>query len=257
MGDWLDEWFTVNRVDDQTFGISEYGHPEQAHSWLCIGDQRALLIDTGLGIGRISDEVARLTDKPVTVVATHVHWDHIGGHAEFSEFYVHHREMGWVSGGFPLSNEQVKQQLAKGWDIPAGFDLDAYQVFAGTPTRVLDGGEVIDIGGRVFDVIHTPGHSPGHMCLSEPERGYLFTGDLVYCGTLFANYPSTDPVAYLASLQSIAKLSARRLLPGHHSLDIPHTMVMNVRDAFMCLSNQGLLQHGTGEHQYDGFTIRL
>ncbi len=50
-----------------------------------------------------------------------------------------------------------------------------------------------DIGGREIEVLHTPGHSPGHMCFWEKSREYLFTGDLVYKDILFAYYPSTDP----------------------------------------------------------------
>jgi len=45
-------------------------------------------------------------------------------------------------------------------DIPTGFDVNTYEVFQGTPTRILDDGDTIDIGGRVIKVLHTPGHSP-------------------------------------------------------------------------------------------------
>lgn len=59
------------------------------HCYLLEGDDRALLIDTGLGICDISAEVKKLTDKPVTAVATHIHWDHIGGHKYYADFYAH------------------------------------------------------------------------------------------------------------------------------------------------------------------------
>ena len=73
-------WFTINQVDDSTWILSEYRHWEETHCYLLCGSRRALLIDTGLGICNIQEEVCRLTDKPVTVAATHIHWDHIGGH---------------------------------------------------------------------------------------------------------------------------------------------------------------------------------
>ena len=94
-------------------------------------------------------------------------------------------------------------------DLPEGFDVSAYTMFQGVPARVLQDGDTIDAGGRVIEVLHTPGHSPGHMCFWEAEREYLFTGDLVYKDTLFAYYPSTDPTAYLASLEKIAALPAK------------------------------------------------
>ena len=68
------------------------------------------------------------------------------------------------------------------------------------PTKIATDHDVIDIGGRQIEVLHTLGHSPGHLRLWEKDKGYLFTGDLVYKDILFAYYPSTDPEVYLASL---------------------------------------------------------
>ncbi len=73
-------WFTVERVDADTYAVSEYRHWEEPHCYLLLGRERAALIDTGLGVGDIRAVVERLTDLPVTVLTTHVHWDHIGGH---------------------------------------------------------------------------------------------------------------------------------------------------------------------------------
>ncbi len=80
------DWFTVDQIDTDTHTISEYRHWEETHCYLLNGAKRSLLIDTGLGIGNIYDEVVRLTDKPITAVATHIHWDHIGGHRYFPDF---------------------------------------------------------------------------------------------------------------------------------------------------------------------------
>ena len=194
-------WFTLQQVDGDTHILSEYGHWEHTHCYLLEGRDRALLIDTGLGIGKIRAEVEALTPKPVTAVATHIHWDHIGGHKEFPEFYAHGAELSWLTGKFPLPVQAVRQMVARDCALPAGFDAERYELFQGTPARLLEDGDVIDLGGRQVQVLHTPGHAPGHLCFWEEARGYLFTGDLVYRGTLFASYPSTDPEAYLASLE--------------------------------------------------------
>ena len=82
----MDDWFTIVRVEPDTYIIREYRHREETHCYLLNGSARSLLIDTGLGIGNIYDEVVKRTDKPVTAVATHVHWDHIGGHRDFPGF---------------------------------------------------------------------------------------------------------------------------------------------------------------------------
>ena len=64
----LDEWFTVEQVSSDTFVISEYRHREETHCYLLLGDTRAVLIDTGLGVADIGAAVCGLTSLPVTVV---------------------------------------------------------------------------------------------------------------------------------------------------------------------------------------------
>lgn len=253
----MDNWFTLDKIDDETFIISEYRHWEETHCYLLNGTQRSLLIDTGLGICNIYDEVIRLTDKPVTAVATHIHWDHIGGHKYFPDFYAHGAELNWLDGEFPLSAETVRGMVADRCELPEGFDLSGYTMFQGTPTRVLRDHEIIDIGGREIEILHTPGHSPGHMCFWEKERGYLFTGDLVYKDTLFAYYPSTDPAAYLSSLEKISELPADRVFPAHHSLDIRPEIIIRMRNAFRGLKSKGLLCHGSGTFDYGDWAVWL
>ena len=75
----MDTWFTVEAIDRDTFAISEYKHWEETHCYLICGTEKAILIDTGLGVDNIKAVVDRLTDLPATAITTHVHWDHIGG----------------------------------------------------------------------------------------------------------------------------------------------------------------------------------
>ncbi len=251
------DWFTIDKIDDDTYAISEYRHWEETHCYLLMGRERCLLIDTGLGIANIAEIVSQLTDKPVTAVATHIHWDHIGGHKYFPDFYAHKAESEWLNGKFPLSIKTVRDMVIDRCDLPEGFDVSKYEMFRGTPTLVLNGGEIIDLGDRKIEVLHTPGHSPGHLCFWEQERGYIFTGDLVYKGTLFAYYPSTDPEAYLHSLEVIAALPSERLFPAHHSLDIKPEIAVRMRDAFRELKAQGKLHHGAGTFDHGDWAVWL
>ncbi len=75
----MNPWFTVEIIDPNTFAISEYQHWEQTHCYLLLGTQKALLIDSGLGVQNISTVVHRLTNQSVLLATTHAHWDHIGG----------------------------------------------------------------------------------------------------------------------------------------------------------------------------------
>lgn len=212
----MNNWFTIDKADKNTYIISEYRHWEETHCYLLNGSQRSLLIDTGLGIGNISEAAAKLTDKPVTAVATHIHWDHIGGHKYYPDFYAHEAELDW-----------------------------------------LDGGECIRLGDRVIEVIHTPGHSPGHMCFWEEKTGYLFTGDLAYRGMLTAWFPSTDPEAYLKSLETVAALPVKKVFPAHHALDIRPEMIIRMRNAFVQLKEKGMLYHGSGTFDYGDWSVWL
>ena len=125
--------------------------------------------------------------------------------------------------------EAVKRMVVDRCDLPNGYDVDTYEIFQGTPSRVLSDGESIDIGGRRFRVLHTPGHSPGHMCFWEEERGYLFTGDLVYKGELLAYY----------------------------SLDIKPEIITRMRNAFERIDRDGDLRFGAGTFDYGDWSIRL
>ncbi len=253
----MNDWFTIDSIDADTHIVSEYRHWEETHCYLLSGSERSLMIDTGLGICNIYDEVKTLTDKPVTAVATHIHWDHIGGHKYFPDFYAHDDELNWLNGEFPLTMEQVKGMVIDRCELPKGYDVNKYEFFQGTPTRVLKDGDEIDIGGRCIKALHTPGHSPGHMCFWEKDRGYLFTGDLVYKDTLFAYYPSTDPEAYLASLEKVSALPVKRVFPAHHSLDIQPKILIQMRDAFQQLQARGKLHHGSGTFDYGDWAVWL
>lgn len=76
----MNDWFTVEAIDADTFVISEKKHAEETNCYLICGKESALLIDSGMGISDIKEVVDALTDLPVTVLTTHCHWDHIGGH---------------------------------------------------------------------------------------------------------------------------------------------------------------------------------
>lgn len=126
------DWFTVEKLEEGTFAISEYKHWEKTHCYLLLGSRSALLIDTGLGVAPIHDAVASLTSLPVQVATTHAHWDHIGGHKYFQDIAVHQAELPWLSGSFPLPLQAVKQALTQEpCAFPPGFDLAGYQIYQG------------------------------------------------------------------------------------------------------------------------------
>lgn len=115
------DWFTVEAIDVETYAISEYGHWEETHCYLLLGREKALLIDTGLGVANIKAVVDRLTALPVSVATTHAHWDHIGGHRYFQDIAVHELERDWLAVQFPIPLAVVRKNLTRPLRFPAGL----------------------------------------------------------------------------------------------------------------------------------------
>ncbi|MDT3425432.1 glyoxylase-like metal-dependent hydrolase (beta-lactamase superfamily II) [Paenibacillus forsythiae] len=254
-----DSWFTVEEIDMTTYAISEYGHWEKVHSYLLLGAEFAVLIDTGIGIGNIKRVVEQITSLPIKVITTHVHWDHIGNHELFDEVYVHELEEDWLENGIPgLPIEITRRNVGRGITIPVpdDFSLEEYRPFRGKATAVLRDKETMDLGDRILTFIHTPGHSPGHLCIYEEERGYLYTGDLIYKGTLFAFYPTTDPLLFIKSVEKINQIEyITKILPGHNELELNRRFLSEVNKACQELLDKGLAKHGTGIHDYKDVKI--
>lgn len=252
------DWFTVETIDESTYAISEYRHWEETHAYLLTGSERAILIDSGLGVSDIRKVVASLTSLPVLLATTHAHWDHIGGHALFQSIAVHEAEEAWLSGAFPLPLQAVKASLTKiPCEFPAAFSVENYRLYQGGAQRLLHDGDQLDLGGRSLLTVHTPGHSPGHCCYYEADRGYLFSGDLIYGGCLDAFYPSTNPTLFLQSVERVRHMEITRVLPGHHALQIPVSLVDEIAAAFSRLQSAGKLTHGSGVFDYGSFQIHL
>lgn len=254
----MSRWFTVENIDKDTYAISEYKHWEETHCYLLCGIERAILIDTGLGVDNIKEVVDALTNLPVIVLTTHAHWDHVGGHKYFSHIEAHEAESDWLAVQFPIPLQVVKHNLmAKPCDFPQGFAPEEYQVFQGKPTAVFKDGVTFDLGGRLLTVIHTPGHSPGHCCFYEPQRKYLYSGDLIYLGCLDAFYPTTDPKLFYQSFKRVEVLDVDRVLPAHHQLAIPADLIRRVSGAFDKIEQSGKLVQGAGLFDFGDFQIHI
>ena len=254
----MDNWFSVSKIDDNTFAINEDKHWEETHCYLLCGVKNALLIDTGLGVANIKKVVDSLTLLPVLVATTHIHWDHIGGHKYFENIAVHEAEKDWLSIKFPIPLQAVKHNLVcKPCDFPLDFSIDSYQLPKISPQQILHDGDCLDLGERKITVIHTPGHSPGHCCFYEPERKYLYSGDLIYSGCLDAFYPTTDPQLFWQSVKKIQHLDVERVLPAHHQLNIPVNIINSIEKAFSQLAGEGRLEQGNGIFDIADFQIHI
>lgn len=257
-----DDWFTVRKIDDTTYAISELGHWEKVHSFLLLGESKAALIDTGLGIDSMKRITDQLTTLPIDVITTHVHSDHIGSHGEYTRIFVHEDEESWLMNGIVgLSVEQIRANTARDITIPIpkSFNPDTYTPFTGKPTGLLKDGDVHELGNRKLSIYHTPGHSPGHISIVDETKGYLFTGDLLYDETpVYAFYPTTNPVDLVNSLEKITKIPNINMIYGsHNSLGITPDILSEVKLAIAHLRDKDLVKFGTGIHRFTGFSVQF
>lgn len=97
----------------------------------------------------------------------------------------------------------------------------------------------------------------GTLLFYEPKRNYLYSGDLIYKGSLDAFYPTTDPQLFYQSIRRIQKYKIKKVLPGHHQLDIPVSLIADIEAGFAKLSRAGKLKQGNGLFEFRDFQIHI
>jgi glyoxylase-like metal-dependent hydrolase (beta-lactamase superfamily II) len=257
-------WFEVYEVCDGTFALLEPRHYEEVISYLIVGDDRALLLDTGMGIGDIQVEVERLTRLPIIVVNSHSHYDHVGDNHRFSEVWAFDAEgeLARIEGG--LGPEKCVHHLAPGsyLDLPPDFDPQTYTIRPSAVTRRLHHLDTIALGGRTLSVHHTPGHSPGSLCLLDERNRLLFTGDTFYPGMLYAHFPDSDLDCYIQSLRYLVGLldHVDHLCPAHNEAYVPKEMLIRALDSFERIAAGKAsfeIQDGIRVYRFEGFGVTL
>ncbi len=231
----VDPWYVAEAVGD---GITMLTEPHVARLWranifVIAGRDRAVLVDTGIGVARLRPIIAAVTDRPITLFSTHSHLDHIGAHHEFSdcEILIHPTEVaplrapkgptGLDYASLPEAKRAEYRAAGFATDglmvdaAPAGVDISQHRFAGVEPTRVVDESDVIDLGDRRFEVLHLPGHSPGSIALWESATGILIAGDAIYDGILIDATDDADIPTYLRTMERLRTLPVRVVHAGH------------------------------------------
>lgn len=255
------DWFDVQPVAPGVFAIAEPHHAEHVVSFLIDGDERAILLDTGMGIGDLAAVARGLTMRPISVVNSHSHWDHIGANWRFDDIAIHRAEAHWLPLGVP------HEELAPWFGPesltlppPPSFDRATFAIPPSHATRLLDGGERIDLGNRRLDILHAPGHSPGGIVLLDEANGLLFTTDVAYPGPLYAFSEEADGPAYLQSMQTLAGLApaVSRVFGSHYGPEMPPEMLIAMREALEAIGagrEPDERRPDRDVHLFDGFSV--
>ncbi len=224
-----DSWFEVYKVDSAVFAIYEPHQSEETISYLIVGRKRALLFDTGMGIGDLRSVTAQLTRLPIVVLNSHTHDDHVGDNWQFDTVYGLDTAFSRTSarGSRVDAQEEIRSGEICG-ALPSGFDPNAYATRPWKITAWIHNGSRIDLGGRSIEVLATPGHTPDAVSLFDRSRGLLFTGDTYYPGTLWLYRPETDLSAYDLSIRRLAALAPQvRLVLGSHNVPLASPAVLS------------------------------
>ena len=162
------------------------------------GEDKALVIDAGAEMPHLDKAVATLTDKPLMLALTHGHGDHVGGIVCFPEIWIHPADTALLAAP------------RRGFEGQIHF---------------LSDGEVIDLGGRQIEVMHTPGHTSGSVTFFDKAKGYGFSGDafgstnlLLFAGPFKELIATTTRTAEYMQKNGITKL-----YPGHYGGNNPET----------------------------------
>jgi len=208
-------WFKATQVADKVWVIDDHGNDNM---YLVEGKSKALLIDTGIGMGDLAKFVHTLTSLPVTVVNTHGHPDHAGGNYQFKTVAAHAADFEMMK--FFTSKDYLKssaQRTLAGTPIPGTVSIADIESSQPAELKAVKQGDVFDLGERKLEVVEVPGHTKGSICLLDAANKLIFTGDndnsLVW---LFLK----DCTPLDVYLQTLEKLQARnteydKILPGH------------------------------------------
>src|SRR3984885_2229656 len=224
----IDPWFEVYKPAQGVFAIYEPHQAEETISYLIVGGKRALLFDTGMGIGDLRKVIAQLTQLPILLLNSHTHDDHVGDNWEFSSIYA-------MDTDFTRQNARGSRLDAQAeitpdqicGVLPKGFDSKAYATRPWKITAYTHDGDRFDLGGRTLEVIATPGHTPDAISLIDRANGLLFTGATYYPAPIWLFRPETDLEAYAASIRRLAALAPQiKLVIGAHNIPVASPTVL-------------------------------
>jgi glyoxylase-like metal-dependent hydrolase (beta-lactamase superfamily II) len=213
------DWYTIEKVGHGITVIQEWFTTEDVKTFLIEGERDVAVLDTGYGVGDFAGLVARLSSRDPLVLHSHAHWDHIGDSHRFERVLVHPSEADDLRRGEP--HESYITSFGPGRieldRLPESFDPETACIPGTEPTGWIIEGDRFDVGGRVLEAFHTPGHTPGGITLLDHRSRTLFPGDAIALGVIHLMAPNSDPAGWRDTIGRLAELAARAdvIRPAH------------------------------------------
>ena len=232
----------VVKVDDNFYIITE---AKSVHCYLIIGEEKAVVIDFGYGYENLLEIVRKITDLPIIPVASHGDPDHALGCSRFGEVWIHPLDYGklLMNDNVEIRRGTLQYRLKKEPQLVGKIDEGDFMsqsIFPNVTPHFLVDNDTIDIGGNILEVIHTPGHSYGHLMIIDWKNRRLFSGDQITSHNVwyFSEGDHQAPFAQaVSSLKRVLELEDEidEIYPAHNVAPIDFT---NVQDQIDCFENE-------------------
>ncbi len=215
-----DFWYGIQPVENNIVWIREVfvDNYSVGDSWLIRGNEIDLLVDTCSGIVPLAPVVESICNNPIYAVALNDSYDHCGGWSGFKNRLCHPIDAAGLLDPSKQANS-VSDYLDDDrlLALPyAGYSTTEYNMISAEPTQLINDGEIIDLGGRLIEVLHTPGRGDGGISLWESATGCLFTSDMLYDGEHGLAWPPSKPDLYIQSLRRFLDLPVSVVHGGHY-----------------------------------------
>ena len=218
-------WFRVSRLDPSTFMLHEQRYWQRNNSYLLVGSDAALLFDSGSGRRDITPVVRRLTDRPLFVICSHTHYDHIGNHHRLARDSTTRVLMPELAATRPMMRGTVLDPPWRARIAPRPRPFPVH--------RWWRPGDPLDLGDRGVELVALPGHTADSVGLLDRRHGFVLVGDFVYNAPVLAGLiPSAAVADYWHSARRLLALhDGERLYCGHYSPIVEPARLTELRAA--------------------------
>lgn len=233
--------YKTEKISEDLYVITE---TESVHCYVILGTKRAVLFDTGYGYESLEPYVRAITDLPLSVVLSHGDPDHGLGCSWFSEIYLHELDCGKLlrNDTREMRKKALDYRLAKMPELKEQINEEKYleQTLTSTRFHFLEEGNSLKLGDKELEVIHTPGHSYGHIMLLDRKNKRLFSGDQVTAHNVWYFFSEDQQAPFIMAERSMRKLlkekeDIRDIYAAH---DIYPISIEYICDELECMQNE-------------------